>query len=111
MKRIVLCGMALLTVVPAFGQTAPTARTANTPVTMTGCVGSSADASGFTLGNAMVVPGTAQPGQTSPTASPVSPAASPPTTHPPGATAAPPATAAVPPPTTASPGAVPPPAS
>ena len=40
---------------------------------MTGCVGSSADASGFTLGNAMVVPGTAQPGQTDQTPSPLPP--------------------------------------
>src|SRR5712672_1024428 len=62
MKTITLCGITLLTVAPAFAQTsAPaTADRANTTVTMTGCVGSSADSSGFTLSNAMVIPGTAQ---------------------------------------------------
>ena len=108
MKTIMLCGMTLLTVAPAFAQTsAPaTMNRANTTVTMTGCVGTSADAPGFTLGNAMVIPGTAQPGQTDQTPPALPPTVTSPTAQAPAATpATPPASAA------AAPAQVPPPAS
>ena len=113
MKASVLCSITLLAVAPAFAQTGATQPTdpANKTVTLTGCVGSSANSSGFTLGNAMVVPGTPQPGQIDQTPSPMPPTVSPtPTPTQVGAAApAPPAT--VPPPAAASPAQVPPPAS
>jgi hypothetical protein len=105
MKASVLCGITLLTVAPAFAQTsAPgAADPANKTVTLTGCVGSSAESSGFTLANAMVIPGTAQPGQPDQT-----PSSLPPTET----SAATQATAVTPPSTpTASPAQVPPAAS
>ncbi len=55
MKTFVLCGIAAMMVAPAFAQSS--ADPANKTVTLTGCVGSSADASGFTLSDAVVVPG------------------------------------------------------
>jgi len=117
MKTIVLCGISLLTVAPAFAQVGapPAAGSANKTVTLTGCVGSSADSSGFMLANAMVLPGTAQPGQTDGTASPVAPTVNPPATQAtapastPTGTPPPASTAAATPP--ASPAQVPPPAS
>jgi hypothetical protein len=115
MKTILLCGITLLTVAPAFAQTsAPaTAARANTAVTMTGCVGTTADASGFTLSNAMVIPGTAQPGQIDQTPSPLPPTVTSPPAQPPAATPIVPATAAAAPPASAAaaPTQVPPPAS
>ena len=104
MKTIVLCSITLLTVAPAFAQTsAPaTAAQANKPITLTGCVGSSADSSGFTLGNAMVIPGTPQPGQIDQTPSPLLPTVPPSATQATPAAPVPPATsAAAPPPVTA----------
>jgi hypothetical protein len=111
MKSIVLCGLTLLSVVPALVQTSvqPTADSANKTVTLTGCVGSSADSSGFMLANAMVVPTTAQPGQTA-TSSPLPPASTSAATQPATATPPPPVSSAGTPPP-ASPAQVPPPAS
>jgi hypothetical protein len=105
-KTIMLCGITLLTVAPAFAQTPATATRANTTVTMTGCVGSSAGSSGFTLGNAMVIPGTAQPGQTDQTPAQLPPTVTTPAAQPPAAAPMPPATSAA-----AAPTQVPPPAS
>jgi hypothetical protein len=101
-KTIMLCGITLLTVAPAFAQAPATANRANNIVTMTGCVGSSADSSGFTLGNAMVIPGTAQPGQTDQTPPQLPPTVTSPSAQPPAAAPMPPATsAAAPPPASA----------
>jgi hypothetical protein len=110
MKTIVLCGITLLSVAPTFAQTSaqPTADSANKTITLTGCVGSSADSSGFMLGNAMVVPATAQPGQTA-AASPVPPTSTSAATQPATAVPAPPVSSAGTPPP-ASPAQVPPPA-
>jgi len=112
MKTFVLCGIAAMMAAPALAQTS--ADAANKTVTMTGCVGSGSP--GFTLGNAMVIPGSAQPGGATsvvpaPTTgvtpapaatagavpSPASPAAVPPAASP--AAVPPPATATAPPPT------------
>ena len=106
MKTFVLCGIAAMIVAPAFAQSS--ADPANKTVTLTGCVGSSADASGFTLAEVVVVPGTAAPSQVgtpSALAHPVTPSAPPPST-PPAAGIPPASSAAVPPPATAA--AVPP---
>jgi len=94
MKTFVLCGIAAMTVAPAFAQSS--ADPANKTVTLTGCVASSADASGFTLGDAIVVPAV------SPAAGmpPASSAAVPP---PASAPAVPPTSAAAPPRSTAAP--------
>lgn len=101
MKTIVLCGIAAMIAAPAFAQTS--ADPANKLVTMTGCVGSGLP--GFSLGNPMVIPGTAQPNSPTGTSASVVPAPAPAT----GVTPMPPAaTGAVPSP--ASPAAVPPPA-
>ena len=65
MKTVVLCGITLLAVVPAFAQTsAPAAGDPSSKtVTLTGCVGGGADSKPITLSNALIVPGTPQPGQ------------------------------------------------
>ena len=95
MKTFVLCGIAAMMVAPALAQSS--ADPANKRVTLTGCVGSSADASGFTLSDAVVVPGFAPPAAGVP---PASSAAVPP---PASAAAVPPASAAAPPRSTATP--------
>src|SRR3954464_12745144 len=112
MKAFVLCGIAAMTVAPALAQTSADAT--HQTVTLTGCVGSSADSSGFTLGDAMMIPGTAQPGAATPpplpqTVPPPVPTTCPPSASPTGGLAPVPpgSAAAVPPP--ASPTAVPPP--
>ena len=95
MKTFVLCGITAMMVAPALAQSS--ADPANKRVTLTGCVGSSADASGFTLSDAVVVPGFAPPAAGVP---PASSAAVPP---PASAAAVPPASAAAPPRSTAAP--------
>jgi hypothetical protein len=95
MKTFVLCGIAAMMVAPALAQSS--ADPANKRVTLTGCVGSSADASGFTLSDAVVVPEFAPPAAGVP---PASSAAVPP---PASAAAVPPASAAAPPRSTATP--------
>ena len=64
MKTVVLCGITLLTVAPAFAQTsAPAAATpASKTVTLAGCVGGGAASAPITLSQAIVVPVTSQPG-------------------------------------------------
>src|SRR5258705_12156141 len=93
MKIVVLCGLTLLVVVPAFGQTGVPAAAdpANKTVTLTGCVGGGADSKPITLSQAMIVPGAPQPGQSD--LSPVPPPVSATGTEPPDPTL-PPATAA-----------------
>jgi hypothetical protein len=93
MKTVVLCGITLLAVAPAFAQTSAPVKTdpASKTVTLTGCVGGGVDAAPITLSQAMVVPTTTQPDQT---ASPVPSPASPPVTQPPDPTL-PPSGAAV----------------
>jgi hypothetical protein len=92
MKTVVLCGFTLLVVVPAFGQTGAPAATdpVNKTVTLTGCVGGGVDSKPITLSQALLVPGTPQPGQADP--SPVPPPVSATGTEPPDPTL-PPATA------------------
>lgn len=107
MKTFVLCGIAAMTVAPAFAQSS--ADPANKTVTLTGCVASSADASGFTLGDAVVIPRTAAPAGAMPPAS--SGAVPPPASTaavPPASAAAPPRSTEAPPRSTAAPVAGPP---
>jgi hypothetical protein len=67
-KTVVLCGLTLLAVVPAFAQTsAPAAADPSSKtVTLTGCVGGGADSKPITLSQALIVPGAPQPGQSDP---------------------------------------------
>src|SRR5258708_2931588 len=109
MKAAILCGITLLAAAPVFAQSsateaAPGQIDSNT-VTLTGCVGGgSSDAKAITLTNALVIPGTPQPGQLDQTPSPLPPTASSPATQPPDPTLPPPtATAAPAPPPTQSP--------
>jgi hypothetical protein len=100
MKTLVLCGITLLAVAPAFAQTSFPAganQSADKIVTLTGCVGGGAESKPITLTNAMIIPGTAQPGQIDQTPSLVPPPVSSPATEPPAAT--PPAVATPPSPT------------
>src|SRR5580704_16112209 len=104
MKAVALFGISVLTVAPAFAQTSATASAdpANRTVTLTGCVGGGSDSAPITLSQAMVVPTTAQPDQTS---SPVPSSASSPVTQPPDATLPPSGAAAVTPAPTGTSGA------
>ena len=87
MKTVVLCGLTLLAVVPAFAQTsAPAAGDPSSKtVTLTGCVGGGADSKPITLSQALTVPasasatGTEPPDPTLPpaAAAPVQPVPSP----------------------------------
>jgi hypothetical protein len=94
MRTVVLCGLTLLAVVPAFGQTGvpADADTANKTVTLTGCVGGGSESGPITLRNALIIPGTLQPGQPDPSGSNIPPASS--TTTQPGDPTLPPPTAA-----------------
>jgi len=94
MKAVALFGISLLTVAPAFAQTSAPASAdpANRTVTLTGCVGGGSNSAPITLSQAMVIPTTPQPDQTS---SPVPSSASSPVTQPPDATLPPPGAAAV----------------
>ena len=94
MKTVVLCGITLLAVAPAFAQTSTPASAdpANKTVTLTGCVGGGVDSAPITLSQAMVVPTTSQPDQPP---SPVPSSASSPVTQPPDATLPPSGAAAV----------------
>jgi hypothetical protein len=94
MKTVVLCGITLLAVAPAFAQTSTPASAdpVSKTVTLTGCVGGGMDAAPITLSQAMVVPTTPQPDQTP---SPVPPSASSPATQPPDPTLPPSGAAAV----------------
>jgi hypothetical protein len=67
-KTVVLCGLTLLAVVPAFAQTsAPAAGDPSSKtVTLTGCVGGGSDSKPITLSQALIVPGSPQPGQRDP---------------------------------------------
>ena len=93
MKTVVLCGITLLAVAPAFAQTSPPvpSNPVNKTVTLTGCVGGGVDAAPITLSQAMVLPVATQPDET---ASPVPSPASSPVTQPPDPTL-PPSGAAV----------------
>jgi hypothetical protein len=94
MKTVVLCGITLLAVAPAFAQTSTpaSADSAIKTVTLTGCVGGGVDSAPVTLSQAMVVPTTPQPDQTP---SPVPSSASSPVTQPPDPTLPPSGAAAV----------------
>jgi hypothetical protein len=87
MKAAILCGMTLIAVAPVLAQSgasqaAAGQANANT-VTLTGCVGGgSSTATPITLTNALIVPGTPQPGGLDQTPSPIPPASSSPTTQP-----------------------------
>jgi hypothetical protein len=76
MRTVVLCGVALLAIVPASRQTGVSAAAdrADKTVTLTGCVGGGADSKPITLSQALIVPGAPQPGQSdlSPVPPPVS---------------------------------------
>jgi hypothetical protein len=93
MKTVVLCGIALLAVAPAFAQTSTPASAdpANKTVTLTGCVGGGVDSAPITLSQAMVVP-TSQPDQAP---SPVPPSTASPVTQSPDPTLPPSGAAAV----------------
>ena len=95
MKTVVLCGLTLLAVVPAFAQTsAPAAGDPSSKtVTLTGCVGGGADSKPITLSQALIVPGSPQPGQRDPSLVP--PPASSAGTEPPDPTLPPPTAAPV----------------
>jgi hypothetical protein len=98
MKTVVLCGITLLAVAPAFAQTRTPANAdpVSKTVTLTGCVGGGVDSAPITLSQAMVVP-TPQPDHTP---SPIPPSTSSPETQPPDATLPPSgATAVTPSPT------------
>jgi hypothetical protein len=75
MKTVVLCGITLLAAATASAQTSASAaadQPTNT-VTLTGCVGGGSESKPITLSNALIVPGTPQPGQPDETSSPVPP--------------------------------------
>ena len=78
MKTVVLCGMTLLAVAPALARTSfeQSADQPNKTVTMTGCVGGGSDSKPITLSQALIIPGTPQPGQIDQTPSPLPPAVS-----------------------------------
>src|SRR5947209_787084 len=82
MKTAVLFGLTALVAMPAFAQTgAPAAdhtgqdqaREQTKVVTLTGCVGGGSQTNPITLSDAMIVPGTPQPGQIDQTPSPIPP--------------------------------------
>jgi hypothetical protein len=107
MKTVVLCGITLLAAATASAQTSA-AATADQPantVTLTGCVGGGSEAKPITLSNALIVPGSPQPGQPDETPSPVPPPVSSTGTQPASPTAPPPTT--TPAPGTAAPGTMP----
>ena len=94
MKTVVLCSITLLAAATASAQTsAPPAadQPANT-VTLTGCVGGGSASKPIMLSNALMVPGTPQPGQPDETPLPVPPPVSSAATQP-AAPTAPPSTA------------------
>ena len=95
MKTVVLCGLTLLAVVPAFAQTsAPAAGDPSSKtVTLTGCVGGGADYKPITLSQALIVPGAPQAGQSDPLPVPASASAT--GTEPPDPTLPPAAAAPV----------------
>ena len=76
MKTVVLCGMTLLAVAPGLARTSfeQSADQPNKTVTMTGCVGGGSDSKPITLSQALIIPGTPQPGQIDQTPSPLPPA-------------------------------------
>lgn len=98
MKTVVLCGITLLAAATASAQTTAPAAAANQPanmVTLTGCVGGGSESRPITLSNALIVPGTPQPGQPDATSSPVPPPVSATGTQPSDPTAPPPSAAPV----------------
>jgi hypothetical protein len=98
MKAVVLCGITLLAAATASAQTSPSAA-ADQPinaVTLTGCVGGGSESKPITLSNALIVPGTPQPGQPDETPSPVPPPVSSTGTQPASPTMPPPAATAAP---------------
>ena len=96
MKTVVLCGITLLTVAPAFAQTsAPAgANPAAKTVTLAGCVGGGGASAPITLSQAIVVPVTSQPGSID-SPSPIPPSASSAVTQPADPTSPPSGAAAV----------------
>ena len=100
MKTAVLCGFTLLAIEPLFAQTNPQpgADDPNKTVTLTGCVAGGADERAITLSNALIVPGTPQPGQLDQTPSDLPPTSST-ATQPVDPTLPPPTAAPVQPPT------------
>jgi hypothetical protein len=106
MKTAILCGITLIAAGPAFAQSSATGAAAGqtdaTTVTLTGCVaGGGSEAKPITLSNALIIPGTSQPGQLDQTPSPVPATASSPATQPPDPTLPPPSATAVPAPPSA----------
>jgi len=92
MKTVVLCGITLLAAATASAQTSASAA-ADQPtstVTLTGCVAGGSESKPITLSNALIVPGTPQPGQPDETPSPVPPPVSATGTQPASPTLAPP---------------------
>jgi hypothetical protein len=77
MKTVVLCGITLLAVAPAFAQTSAPAGAdpASKTVTLAGCVGGGSASAPITLSQAIVVPATSQPGSIE-SPSPIPPSAS-----------------------------------
>jgi hypothetical protein len=74
MKTVVLCGITLLAAATASAQTSAAVPDQSTStVTLTGCVGGGSESKPITLSNALIVPGTPQPGQPDETPSPVPP--------------------------------------
>src|SRR4051812_1204841 len=89
MKTVVLFGMTLLASAPSFAQTGTSAPgdPASKIITMTGCVGSGPATKAITLSDAMIIPGTPQPGHIDQTPSPLPPPVSADATEPPAGSA------------------------
>jgi len=98
MKTVVLCGITLLVAAAASAQTSasPAADQPANTVTLTGCVAGGSESKPITLSNALIVPGTPQPGQPGETPSPVPPPVSSTGTQPASAAMPPPAPAPAP---------------
>ena len=78
MKTALLCGITLLAAAPVFAQSSATEAAPEQldtkTLTLTGCVGGGgSEAKAITLTNALVIPGTPQPGQLDQTPSPLPP--------------------------------------
>ena len=102
MKTVVLCGITLLAAATSSAQTSASATAADQSpgaVTLTGCVGGGSASKPIMLSNALIVPGTPQPGQPDDTPLPVPPPVSSPATQPAAPTAPPPTATPAPAPT------------
>ena len=97
MKTVLLCGISLIVVAPALARTSlqPEPDLPNKTVTLTGCVGGGSDSKPITLSQALIIPGTPQPGQIDQTPSPLPPPVSATGTEPADPTLPPPGAAAI----------------